>query len=196
MSSAYTGNPAHITVPATVQITIPSDGDAGTAASVNSPGPFEYTADYLAYVYANFGRLAAANTWSALQTFSSVAINGTLTLATPTVTYPALATGSFQTGCRKLGMWTDVHGNLHIEGKVGGLPGTHASEAIWADHTIPSAFRPGSTKAIELPCVCNGGTAAGMMAISDQGALSFSAVGTNITTAEVSVTISAFVALA
>lgn len=51
MSSTYIGNPSNITPGTPLSITEPSDGDAATAASVNSPGPFQHTTDQTQYVY-------------------------------------------------------------------------------------------------------------------------------------------------
>lgn len=71
MSSTYNGDPSHITIGSAVSITIPDDGDAASAASVNNPGPFDYTADFLEYMRQHAGRTNAANTWASAQTFSS-----------------------------------------------------------------------------------------------------------------------------
>ena len=50
MSTTYTGNASNITAGSGVSITIPADGDALTAASVNNPGPFEHVADFSEYL--------------------------------------------------------------------------------------------------------------------------------------------------
>ncbi len=49
MATTYDGVAANITPYATFAITEPSDGDAATAASVNSPGPFQHLADLGAF---------------------------------------------------------------------------------------------------------------------------------------------------
>lgn len=54
MSSTYTGNAANITTPV-IQVTIPADGDADTAASVN--GAFQKEADYSAYIQSAFAQM-------------------------------------------------------------------------------------------------------------------------------------------
>jgi hypothetical protein len=67
VSSPYTGNAGHIVTPSPVTITVPSDGDDATAASVNTPGPFEGVADYLAWFLANAAILGNANAFASSQ---------------------------------------------------------------------------------------------------------------------------------
>lgn len=70
MSSTYTGDASHITIGTPAAITQPADGDPASAASVNSPGPFEYITDFLAYLQTYAGLLNRAGTWTTKQTFN------------------------------------------------------------------------------------------------------------------------------
>jgi len=70
MPSTYNGVASNINPATAVSVTIPSDGDAANVASVNSPGPFDFTADYLEWVRTNAARLGSANAFTALNTFA------------------------------------------------------------------------------------------------------------------------------
>lgn len=61
MSSTYKGNSNNVIPGVPLSITVPSDGDVCSAASVNSPGPFEPSADFAQYVYEQLQAMALVN---------------------------------------------------------------------------------------------------------------------------------------
>lgn len=140
MSSTYNGNAGGFNPATGASVTIPSDGDAANAASVNNPGPFEHLTDAIEWFRQNTPLVSAAHTWALIQTFTSGITPGA-------VTYPSPAVGSFQSGSQKLGYWVNAEGSFKIQGSLGSLSiaGSGGQSTVWAAATVPSAFRPANS---------------------------------------------------